>query len=116
MTEHQVLAAALFLGGAVFLVYPLSTNVFGLLALSFVLGLGLGSSQPMVLSLLHTHAPAGRIGEAAGVRLSLVNMMSVAVPLALGAVGASIGIGPVFWSVGTGLVTCGFVARRGAPR
>lgn len=116
MTEHQVLAAALFLGGAVFLVYPLSTNVFGLLALSFVLGLGLGSSQPMVLSLLHTHAPPGRIGEAAGVRLSLVNMMSVAVPLALGAVGASIGIGPVFWSVGTGLMTCGFVARRAAPR
>jgi len=45
-------------------------------------------------------------------RLSLVNMMSVGVPLALGAVGASIGIGPVFWSVGTCLMTCGFVTRR----
>ena len=77
MTEHQVLTGALLLAGAVFLVYPLSTNVLGLLALSFILGLGLGSSQPMVLSLLHTHAPPGRIGEAAGVRLSLVNMMSV---------------------------------------
>ena len=116
LSEHQVLTGALFLAGAVYLVYPLSTNVFGLLALSFTLGLGLGSSQPMVLSLLHTHAPPGRVGEAAGVRLSLVNMMSVGVPLALGAVGASIGIGPVFWSVGTCLMTCGFVAHRGGPR
>ncbi len=113
LTEHQVLTGSLLLAGAVFLVYPLSTNVLGLLALSFILGLGLGSSQPMVLSLLHTHAPPGRIGEAAGVRLSLVNMMSVGVPLALGAVGASVGIGPVFWSVGTCLMTCGFVTRRG---
>jgi MFS family permease len=116
LTEHQVLTGALLLAGAVYLVYPLSTSVLGLLALSFTLGLGLGSSQPMVLSLLHTHAPPGRVGEAAGVRLSLVNMVSVGVPLALGAVGASVGIGPVFWSVGTCLVTCGFVARRNGPR
>src|SRR6185295_15124149 len=112
LTEHQVLTGSLLIAGAVFVVYPLSTNVLGLLALSFILGLGLGSSQPMVLSLLHTHAPPGRIGEAAGLRLSLVNMMSVGVPLALGAVGASVGIGPVFWSVGTCLMTCGFVTRR----
>jgi len=116
LTEHQVLTAALLLAGAVYLVYPLSTSMLGLFALSFTLGLGLGSSQPMVLSLLHTHAPPGRVGEAAGVRLSLVNMMSVGLPLAFGAVGSSIGIGPVFWSVGTCLVTCGFVAKRNAPR
>ncbi len=81
--------------------------------LSFVLGLGLGSSQPMVLSLLHTHAPAGRVGEAAGVRMSLINVMAVGVPLLLGAVGASVGIGSVFWSVGACLMTGGFVSRRG---
>jgi MFS family permease len=115
LNEHQVLTGALLLAGAVYLVYPLSTSVLGLLALSFTLGLGLGSSQPMVLALLHTHAPPGRIGEAAGVRLSLVNMMAVGVPLAAGAVGASIGIGPVFWSVGTCLVTYGFVERRNGP-
>ena len=113
MSEQQVLTAALFVGGAVYLVFPFSTSVPGLLLLSFILGLGLGSGQPMVLSLLHTHAPPGRAGEAAGVRMSLVNMMSVGVPLALGAVGASVGIGPVFWSVGACLMTGGFVSRRG---
>jgi MFS family permease len=70
MTEQQVLTAALFVAGSVYLVFPFSTSVVGLMSLSFVLGLGLGSSQPMVLSLLHTHAPPGRLGEAAGVRMS----------------------------------------------
>jgi MFS family permease len=111
--EHQVLVGALLLAGAVYLVFPFSTSVAGLVALSFVLGIGLGSSQPMVLSLLHTHAPPGRAGEAAGVRMSLVNLMAVGVPLALGAVGASVGIVPVFWSVGACLLTGGAVARRG---
>jgi MFS family permease len=113
MSEQQVLTTALFLAGAVYLVFPFSTNVPWLLSLSFVLGLGLGSGQPMVLSLLHTHSPPGRVGEAAGVRMSLINMMAVGVPLALGAVGASVGIGPVFWSVGACLMTGGFMARRG---
>ena len=83
-----------------------------LLALSFALGLGLGAGQPMVLSLLHAHAPAGRIGEAVGVRMSLVNSMAFAAPLVLGAIGASVGIVPVFWSVGACLAAGGFLARR----
>ena len=83
-----------------------------LFALSFALGLGLGAGQPVVLSLLHTHAPAGRIGEAAGIRMALVNSMSFVAPLVLGAIGASVGIVPVFWSVGACLATGGILARR----
>lgn len=114
VTEQQVLHSALVVAGCVYLVFPFSTSVAGLLLLSFVLGLALGSGQPMVLALLHTHAPPGRMGEAAGVRMSLVQSMAVAVPLVFGALGASVGIAPVFWSVGAGLVTGGFLARRAA--
>ena len=112
LREHQVLAAALLVAGAVFFAFPFSQSVPALLALSFALGLGLGGGQPMVLSLLHAHAPAGRIGEAAGVRMSLVNSMAFAAPLVLGAIGASVGIVPVFWSVGACLAAGGFLARR----
>jgi len=80
--------------------------------LSFALGLGLGAGQPMVLSLLHAHAPAGHVGEAVGVRMSLVNSMAFAAPILLGAIGASVGIVPVFWSVGASLAAAGFLARR----
>jgi MFS family permease len=111
-TEHQVLTSSLFVAAAVYLAFPLVERPGALMALSFVLGLGVGSGQPMVLSLLHTHAPPGRMGEAAGVRMSLVNAMAVGVPLAFGALGASFGIAPVLWTVGAGLGVGGWLARR----
>ena len=96
MTEQQVLTIALFVAGAVYLLFPLAQSAPTLLVLSFCLGLGLGSGQPMVMALLHTHAPPGRMGEAAGVRMSLVNTMAVAVPLVFGALGTTVGLAPVF--------------------
>ena len=111
-TERQVLMWALLVSGAAYLVFPYAQNAAALAALSFVLGLGLGSGQPMVMSLLHAHAPAGRIGEAAGVRMSLINTASVAVPLLFGAVGTSLGLAPVFWAMGACLVSGGLLARR----
>lgn len=110
--ERQVLTAALWAGGIVYFVFPFSNSAPALMALSFGLGLGLGASQPMVLSLLHAHAPPGRMGEAAGVRMSLTQAMAVAVPLAFGAVGATVGLTPVFWSVGASLAAGGFFTRR----
>ena len=111
-TEHQVLTIALITAGMVYLLFPFSTTAPTLMALSFALGLGLGMSQPMVMSLLHSHAPPGRMGEAAGVRMSLVNSMAVAVPLAFGALGATVGLTPVFWSVGVCLATGGWLTKR----
>lgn len=111
-SEHQLLTAALFVAAAVYVAFPFVERAGALMALSFTLGLGVGSAQPMVLSLLHTHAPPGRMGEAAGVRMSLVNAVSVGVPLAFGALGASFGIAPVLWTVGAGLGVGGWIARR----
>ena len=110
--EHQVLTTALFIAGAVYIAFPFSRNVAMLMTLSFCLGLGLGSGQPMVMALLHSHAPPGRMGEAAGVRMSLINSMAVAVPLAFGAFGSAFGLAPVLWSVGVCLTTGGWLTRR----
>lgn len=111
-TEQQVLTLAMFVAGAVYVVFPFSTSFSQLMLLSFVLGFGLGSGQPMVMSLLHMHTPPGRIGEAVGVRMTLVNSLAFAMPLVLGGLGASIGIGPVFWSAGACLLSGGFLSRR----
>jgi MFS family permease len=113
-TEHQVLTIALFIAALVYLLFPFSQTAPTLMALSFCLGLGLGMSQPMVMSLLHRHAPPGRMGEAAGVRMSLVQSMAVVVPLAFGALGATVGLTPVFWSVGVCLATGGWLTKRAA--
>jgi MFS family permease len=110
--EAKMLTVALVGAGAVYLAFPFLTSATTLGALSFVLGLALGSGQPVVLSLLHANAPPGRVGETVGMRMSLMQTMAVAVPLVFGALGSSIGILPVFWSVGVFLGTGGYYARR----
>ncbi len=111
-TPHQVLTLALFIASAVYMLFPFVHTAGALMAMSFTLGLGLGMSQPMVMSLLHIHAPPGRTGEAAGVRMSLVQSMACAVPLVFGALGATVGLTPVFWSVGACLATGGWLTKR----
>ncbi|HEX7271865.1 MAG TPA: MFS transporter [Casimicrobiaceae bacterium] len=110
--EFTVLTAALVIAGLAYSLYPFVESLWLLMALSFTLGLALGSGQPMVMSLLHVLAPAGRMGEAVGVRMSVINASTFAVPLLFGAVGSSLGIGPVFWLVGAALAGGAFYARK----
>jgi MFS family permease len=111
-SEFEVLAAALFVAATAYALFPFVKEVGPLIALSFALGLALGCAQPMVMSLLHTIAPAGRMGEAVGVRLSIINASTFAMPLLFGAVGSTLGLAPVFWSIGAALAGGGFFARR----
>jgi MFS family permease len=110
--EVALLTLALVCAGAVYIALPFVASAIALGALSFLLGLALGSGQPIVLSLLHTHAPPGRIGETVGMRMSLMQTLAVAVPLVFGALGSSVGLLPVFWSVGVFLGTGGYYFRR----
>jgi MFS family permease len=107
-----IMASALISATSFFLV-PFVSSVASLMALLFVLGLGLGSPQPMVLSLLHEAAPPGRGGEAVGVRILLINMSQTIMPLLFGAVG-TLGMLPVFWSTAFCLTAGGWLARRRA--
>jgi len=111
-SEFEVLAAALFVAATAYALFPFVKEVGPLIALSFALGLALGCAQPMVMSLLHNIAPAGRMGEAVGVRMSIINASTFAMPLLFGAVGSTLGLAPVFWSIGAALAGGGFFARR----
>jgi MFS family permease len=107
-----VLRVALFVAAAVYLALPFTASTLALAALSFVLGLGLGIGQPVVMSQLHEHAPPGRVGETVGLRMSLIQTMAVSVPLVFGALGTTVGLVPVFASVGVFLGLGGIAARR----
>jgi hypothetical protein len=52
------------------------------------------------------------MGEAVGVRMSIINASTFAMPLLFGAVGSTLGLAPVFWSIGAALAGGGFFARR----
>ncbi|WP_420042402.1 MFS transporter [Bordetella genomosp. 9] len=95
-----------------FMVYPLFTDVAVLIALSFALGLALGSSQPSILALLHEHSPPGRAAEAVGLRLALINGSQVSLPLTFGALGAAVGVAPLFWAYAVTLAAAGWFNRK----
>jgi len=55
---------------------------------------------------------AGRAGEAVGVRSAVLNASHTFLPLAFGAVGAAMGMTPVFWSMSWALAAGGGFADR----
>jgi predicted MFS family arabinose efflux permease len=113
LDEWRMLIAAMFLSGATLLVFPLVDGVPLLLALSFLLGIGLGGTQPFVMALLYAKAPAGRGAEVLSVRTWIINFCQTSVPLASGALGAALGMLPVFWAMGATLLVAGWFATRG---
>jgi MFS family permease len=92
----------------VFSIFPLVEQEPLLMLLGFGLGLGLGMTQPLLLSLLYAATPEGRSGEAVGIRTGILSLCQTAMPLFFGAIGAALGMAPVFWSMA--LVLAGGVA------
>jgi predicted MFS family arabinose efflux permease len=113
LSEWKVLLGAMFMTGAGLALLPFVTDVVLLMALAFVLGAGLGGAQPMIMALLYNKAPPGRGGEAVGVRTLLLNFSQAGIPLMFGALGAALGMAPVFWSMAAALLAGAWYARRG---
>ncbi len=97
--EWQVLTVAMLATSVFLALYPLMNSALSMGCCSVLLGLSLGSVQPMVMSSLHQITPESRHGEAIGLRLMGINASSVLMPIVFGAAGAVVGVGGVFWSV-----------------
>lgn len=97
--EWQVLTFTLFTASASFAVFPFFTSLAPLMGVAFLLGLGLGAAQPNIMSLVHSRSPAGRVGEALGLRSTIISSSQVVLPLVFGAFGAVLGAAAMFWSM-----------------
>ncbi len=100
LRESSVIAIAMVSTAVLFMAYPLANTVWSMGGLSLLLGVALGSVQPMIMSTLHTITPNHRHGQALALRAMTINASSVAMPLLLGSVGVLVGTGGVFWGVG----------------
>ncbi|MDP3810555.1 MAG: MFS transporter [Hydrogenophaga sp.] len=100
LRESVVIGSAMGATALLFAVYPLVHAAWAMAALSVLLGLALGSVQPMIMSALHQMTPHHRHGEALGLRAMAINGSSVVMPLLFGSAGALVGVGAVFWIVG----------------
>jgi MFS family permease len=110
--EWQVLTFTLFMAALAFALMPWFGSFLPLAGCAFLLGLGLGAAQPNVMSLLHERSPAGRVGEALGLRTTLMNSSHVLLPLVFGAAGAVLGARVVFLLMAVVLFGAGFTTRR----
>ena len=99
LREWAVVAAAMIATAAVYAIYPFVHTAPAMAVCSVLLGIALGTVQPMIMSMLHQITPHHRHGEAVGMRLMVINASSVAMPMLFGAAGTVVGISAVFWAM-----------------
>ena len=77
--EWAMVAAAMLASGVLLAVYPLLQSPWTMGLCSVLLGVALGSVQPMIMSMLHQTTPSHRHGEAVAMRMLVINASSVAI-------------------------------------
>jgi MFS family permease len=112
LSELTVLRTAMVGTGIIFALYPLAPNALLMGVCAALLGLTLGSVQPMVMSMLHHITPDHRHGEALALRSMAMNTSSTLMPLLFGATGALVGASLLFWAVGGAVAGGAWTARR----
>jgi len=112
LRESQVLSGAMLFTAGVFAVYPLVTTAWTMGLCAVLLGLALGSVQPMIMTTLHQITPAARHGEAIALRSMTINFSSATMPLMFGVAGAALGAASLFWVMGVAVAAGSFQARR----
>jgi MFS family permease len=112
LTVEQIMVWFLLLAAAAFAVFPFLRSVYALMATAFIIGIGVGSTQPLLMSISYERSPAGRAGEVTGLRLTVNNVARISMPIICGAIGAALGASPVFWMNAVNLAATSFLSRR----
>jgi len=94
--EEQLLAYSFYIGAVSLVLMPFSESVYVLIALSFMLGLGMGCGQPIITMLMYSYSPAGRTGEALGLRMTFIHLTKLIGPVVFGAIGSALGLAAMF--------------------
>ncbi len=100
LREWVVVSGAMLMTALLFAIYPLMATPWAMGLCSVLLGLALGSVQPMIMSTLHQITPHAQHGQALGLRLASLNLSSTVMPMLFGTAGLLVGVHVVFWTVG----------------
>lgn len=111
LDEKRALQAAMALATGTCAVYAWLPGVGGMLAGSALLGLALGSVQPMILAMIHQVTPADRHGQALGLRMLATNGATIVMPLGFGALAAVAGPAGPLWLMGLTVLAAQWPAR-----
>jgi MFS family permease len=110
--EAKALRGAMAVAMLTFAVYAWLPGTAGLICGSAMLGIALGSVQPMILSMLHSATPPERHGQALGLRMLTVNGATVAMPAGFGMLAAATALAAPMWLMASVLLLAQFPARK----
>jgi len=112
LRQWLLIASAMTLAGIAYLLFPFVQSVPLLMTLSFILGVGLGASQPVIMAVLYEVSPPGRQGEAVGIRTTMLSGSQTFIPLASGAMAGALGMTPVFALIALALLGGAWFAKN----
>jgi predicted MFS family arabinose efflux permease len=115
LDERRALLAAMTLASAVLLVYAWLPGAAGMMLGSALLGVALGSVQPMILSTLHQAAPPDRQGQALALRMVFTNVATIAMPTGFGFLAAVSTTAAPMWLMAVLLIAARWPAQQLKP-
>lgn len=110
--EAKALRAAMLVAMLTFMAYAWLPGTLGLMCGSALLGVALGSVQPMVLAMLHRATPPERHGQALGLRMLTLNGATVGMPVGFGMLAATTALAAPMWVMAAALLAAQWPARK----
>jgi MFS family permease len=110
--EARALRTAMTVATLTFIAYAWLPGTLGLMCGSALLGVALGSVQPMVLAMLHRATPPERHGQALGLRMLTLNGATVGMPVGFGMLAAATALTAPMWVMAAALVAAQWPARK----
>lgn len=110
--EAKAVRGAMALAALTFIAYAWLPGTAGLMLGSALLGVALGSTQPMILAMLHRATPPERHGQALGLRMLSVNGATVAMPAGFGMLAAATALAAPMWLMAGALLAAQLPARK----
>ncbi|WP_082536294.1 MULTISPECIES: MFS transporter [unclassified Roseateles] len=110
--EVKALRGAMLLAMLTFIAYAWLPGTAGLMCGSALLGIALGSVQPMIMAMLHRVTPPERHGQALGLRMLTVNGVTVGMPAGFGMLAAATALAAPMWLMASLLLVAQWPARK----
>jgi MFS family permease len=112
VSEVHLLTSSVFIAALASALLPFFVSAYALAAISFLLGVAVGCTTPVEMSLIYVLTPRDRMAEAMGLRKTVNHGMHFFVPLVFGTLGGTFGATSVFVSNAVLLAMGGFLMRN----
>lgn len=114
--EQRLLGYCFYAGAAALALIPLFRDAVPLAMVAFLLGLGMGCGQPIVIMLMFSNSRDGRSGESLGLKFTTNQLTKLVSPVLFGALASGLGLLPMFLINAVLIASGGFFARPASDR